>query len=204
MKIKLCGMMGPCDIDYANEAMPDYVGFVFAHTRRYVDREMAAEFKRKLNPKIKSVGVYVNEPLDQVISDYRNGIIDIAQLHGDEDDSYIDGLKAEIPELTLIKAIRVKSREDVEKSLKIKTDFLLFDTYVKGTYGGSGESFNWELLEGVDRPYFLAGGLDAENIAKAVKATNAYALDLSSGIETDGFKDRKKMLEATSIVRNLA
>lgn len=201
MKIKLCGMMRLCDIEYANEAMPDYAGFVFAATRRYVDRKTALEFRKRLNPEIKSVGVYVNEPFENVLLDYREGIIDIAQLHGDEDAAYIEGLRKEADGLKLIKAVRVRSKRDVEESLGIKTDYLLYDTYVKGLYGGSGESFNWELLEGVDRPYFLAGGLNAGNIGRAAVETGAYALDISSGIETDGVKDRKKMLEAVAAVR---
>lgn len=201
MKIKLCGMMRECDIQNANRVMPDYVGFVFAHTRRYIEREKAALFKSKLDPAVKAVGVYVDEPLEQVVSDYQTGIIDAAQLHGGENAEYIKALKKAAPGLELIKAVRVRSAEDVESSQDFDTDYLLYDTFVKGVPGGSGERFNWELLKPVKRPYFLAGGLDESNILSAAEATGAFGLDLSSGIETDGKKDFDKMLAVTLLAR---
>ncbi|MGN0165722.1 MAG: phosphoribosylanthranilate isomerase [Lachnospiraceae bacterium] len=201
MKIKLCGMMRSEDIEYANMAMPDYVGFVFANTRRFVDREKAAGFRKKLNNEIKAAGVYVNETPEQVADDFKQGIVDIAQLHGSEDEEYIKKLRRLAADIVIIKAVRVKNSEDVTKALDYTADYLLFDTYVKGVQGGSGESFNWKLLEGVNRPYFLAGGLNENNI-EAAMGTGAYALDLSSGIETKGFKDLKKMLAVTAKIRN--
>lgn len=201
MKIKLCGMMRECDIEYANRVMPDYVGFVFADTRRYIDREKAATFKAKLNPGIKAVGVYVDDPPERVASDYQKGIIDIAQLHGNEDAEYIRRLKETAPGLELIKAVRVRNTGDVEKSQDIAADYLLYDAYVKGVPGGSGERFNWELLKDVKRPFFLAGGINESNILAAAEATEAFGLDLSSGIETEGNKDFDKMLGVTLLTR---
>jgi phosphoribosylanthranilate isomerase len=201
MKIKLCGMMKPQDIIWANELMPDFVGFVFAASRRQLSREEAAEFRQKLNKSIPTVGVYVNEAADAVVSDFKNGIINIAQLHGNENLDYIEKLKHAVPELKIIKAIRVNTSEDVENSLDLPVDWLLFDTYKKGVAGGTGESFNWDMVKNVKRPFFLAGGLTADNLSQAMEI-RPFAFDLSSGIETDGLKDFEKMKRVVELVRS--
>ncbi len=206
-KIKLCGMMRPCDIDYANEAMPDYVGFIFANTRRKISCEQAKEFRTKLDPGIAAVGVFVDED-PAVVADLLNaGIIDLAQLHGAEDASYIAALRNLLKERKpLIKAAKVTGRESIEQALGLDTDYLLLDAYKKGVLGGSGESFNWAVLEEVriTKPWFLAGGLDIRNIDSALRL-GAYGYDLSTGIEseTDGQKVREKMIEIVRRIRNV-
>lgn len=194
-------MMKPQDIIWANELMPDFVGFVFAASRRQLSREEAAEFRQKLNKTIPAVGVYVNEAADAVVSDFKNGIINIAQLHGNENLDYIEKLKHAVPELKIIKAIRVNTSEDVENSLDLPVDWLLFDTYKKGVAGGTGESFNWDMVKNVKRPFFLAGGLTADNLSQAMEI-RPFAFDLSSGIETDGLKDFEKMKRVVELVRS--
>ncbi len=195
-KIKLCGLTRPNDIEAVNELMPEYIGFVFAkNSRRYISPEEASKLKKMLNPRIKAVGVFVNEKIQTVAKLLNSGVIDLAQLHGAEDDRYIEKLRS----LTLkpiIKAFQVESSDDIMNAQSSKADFILLDSGK-----GSGQSFDWELIKNISRPYFLAGGLDHENITTAVRSLKPYAVDLSSGIETDGVKDKKKMTAFTNAVR---
>lgn len=202
-KIKLCGMMKKCDIEYANIAKPDFVGFVFANTRRLISYDMAREFKDMLDPDIKAVGVFVDEDVNVVGKLLKDGIIDIAQLHGSEDNDYIASLRA-ICDKPVIKAIKVKDKEDVINASSFDAEYLLFDTYRKGILGGTGESFNWDVLDyySSDKPYFLAGGLELDNIKDAA-SVGSFGLDVSTGIETDGFKDKEKMIEMVRRIRNV-
>lgn len=214
-KIKLCGMMREVDIDFANEAMPDYVGFIFADTRRKISKSQAVSFRERLNQKILAVGVFVDEAVETVAELLKDGCIDIAQLHGKENAEYILRLK-ELVDKPVIKAVKVTNEQDILETAKLPAKYLLLDTYRKGVLGGTGESFEWNLIdeakkayEGEDlpgqiggKPYFLAGGLDRNNIEKAAKI-GAYGLDVSTGIETDGFKDREKMIEIVRRIRNV-
>ena len=214
IKIKLCGMMRDCDIDFANEAQPDYVGFVFADTRRKIDKATARRFKNNLNPGIAAVGVFVDEDPDKVAELLFEGIIDIAQLHGSETASYIKTLRSYVPDCRIIKAVKVQGAEDILQAARLPCDYLLLDTYRQGVLGGTGETFAWELIreaqkdqeEGSARifgkPYFLAGGLNMENI-EAAAGLSPYGVDLSSGIETDGAKDKDKMIEIVRRIRNV-
>ena len=195
MKIKICGIRRMIDAEYLNFYLPDYAGFIFAPTRRQVSLSDAAKLRNKLESRIKTVGVFVNEDIELVQKTAREGIIDIIQLHGDEDDEYIKKLGKSVP---VIKAQRVSSRSDIKD---YDTDMYLFDTYVKGIYGGTGKSFDWDILDNIKKPYFLAGGIDINNIDAALK-TNAFALDISGGVETDGFKDEKKIKEIIEKVRD--
>ncbi len=195
MKIKICGIRRDEDAEYLNEFMPDYAGFIFAPPRRYVAPEKATELRARLDKKIKTVGVFVNEDIALVKNLAQSGVIDIVQLHGDEDNEYIARLNVSVP---VIKVQRVAERKDIKH---FNSDFYLFDTYKKGVYGGTGESFDWSVLSDIDKPYFLAGGLNEDNISEALK-TNAFALDVSSGVETDGVKDREKIKKIIQIVRN--
>ncbi len=199
MKIKLCGMMLECDIEYANEAMPDYIGFIFANTRRKISFETAADFRKKLNPDIKAVGVFVNEKPEIIAGLLKEGIIDIAQLHGEETKEEIEAIRA-LTDKPLIKAVKVRKAEDIRKADELAVEFLLFDTFKAGVLGGTGEKFDWALITKPSKPFFLAGGITLNNIAEAMKM-DAYALDISSGIETEGFKDREKMLAAVKAIR---
>lgn len=197
-KIKLCGMFRPEDIVYANEVRPDYVGFVLAEGfRRRISKEQAAQFRRALDPAIPAVGVFVNDPVEKVVSFLQDEIIQMAQLHGDETEEEIQYIKA-VTERPVVKAVKAAGRADVEAWLDSAADYLLFDS---GT--GSGVAFDWSLLREIDRDFFLAGGLNAENLKTAVETVRPFAVDLSSGVETDGVKDPEKMRKVVRLVRGL-
>lgn len=197
MKVKICGLFRDCDIDYVNEALPDYIGFVFAKSRRQVSAEWAEVRRPRLRSEITPVGVFVNESLENVAKHLNNNIIEMAQLHGAETEKYIQDLKA-LTNKPIIKAVRVLSEEDIETAQHSLADYLLLDNGA----GGTGQSFDWSLVSQVKKPFFLAGGLKAGNLEQAIAATNPYAVDLSSGVETDGLKDRKKILEIVRRIRN--
>ena len=211
-KIKLCGMMKPCDIEYANRVKPDFVGFIFANTRRKISAAQAKQFREALDAEIPAVGVFVNEDISVITSLVQNGCIDLIQLHGEEDADYIRRLR-EICDVPVIKAVKVQTVEQIRQAAALPVDYLLLDTYRKGVLGGTGEAFDWELLreakaaagdtaEGAlfGKLYFLAGGLHAGNLREAA-ALGSYGLDVSSGIETEGSKDFDKMVEVVNIVR---
>ena len=200
MKLKFCGLTREADIEAANETGPDYIGFVFAESRRRVSDLDAARFKARLDPAIKAVGVFVNDTPEHIAALAGEGIIAFAQLHGDEDARMIECLRR-LTDVPLIKAVRVKTRADIERALALPVDYLLLDTYVGHAYGGSGKAFDWSLIGDIPKPYFLAGGLRAENLEQALQ-TGAYALDLSSGIETNGVKDPAKMRAVAERVRS--
>ncbi|WP_026494145.1 phosphoribosylanthranilate isomerase [Butyrivibrio sp. XPD2006] len=190
-KVKFCGLKRIDDIRAANELRPDYAGFVFwEKSSRNVSRDEAINLGKALLPDIKKVGVFVDEVPDRVAALLTDGVIDIAQLHGHEDEEYISRLRSLADGACVIKAFVIKSKEDLEKAKQSSADYLLLDSG-KGT----GQTFNWELIAeaGFDKPYFLAGGLGPENVADAVKKLKPYAVDVSSGIETDGLKDPEKM-----------
>ena len=211
-KLNLCGMMNPCDIEYANRIKPDFVGFIFANTRRKISAAQAKQFREALDAEIPAVGVFVNEDIPVITSLVQNGCIDMIQLHGEEDADYIRRLR-EVCDVPVIKAVKVQTVEQIRQAAALPVDYLLLDTYRKGVLGGTGEAFDWELLreakaaagdtaegELFGKPYFLAGGLHAGNLREAA-ALGSYGLDVSSGIETDGSKDFIKMVEVMELVR---
>lgn len=200
-KIKICGLSRPQDIDAVNLVQPDYIGFVFAKSRRQVSPETAKILKNSLNPVIKAVGVFVNEKMETIVNLCNSHVIDIIQLHGDEDEDYINTLKAQAP-YPIIKAIRVKDLNDVKKSVGIPCDYLLFDTYQDKQFGGSGKVFNWSYLTDIKRPYFLAGGIYSGNVQEAIKQCNPFCIDISSGVETNGYKDTKKIIDIVKKIRS--
>lgn len=196
-KIKLCGLSRICDIEAVNELRPEYIGFVFAQkSKRYVSPELAMQLKSELSADIKAVGVFVRENPNTVAELLEKGIIDIAQLHGGEDEEYIKQLRA-LTDKPLLKAFRIDTEEDLKSAEKSTADYVLLDS----GDGGTGTSFDWNLLKNFSRDYFLAGGLDCKNIGDAVKTLSPFAVDVSSGIETDGLKDREKMTEFVKNVR---
>lgn len=196
-KIKLCGMMRDIDIETANAVKADYIGFVFAKkSKRYVTPEEAKKLKALLDPSIRAVGVFVNEEISVVSELLKDGIIDLAQLHGSETDDYIRKLK-ELSGKPVIRAFKVKKKEDLSEAEKSTADHILLDAGA-----GDGETFDWEILNGFNRPYFLAGGLDPTNVSDAVRKRKPYGVDVSSGIETDGKKDPEKMKAFAEAVRN--
>ena len=213
-KIKLCGMMKPCDIEYANRVKPDFVGFIFANTRRKISAAQAKQFRETLDAEIQAVGVFVNEDIPVIASLVQDGCIDMIQLHGEEDADYIRCLR-EVCDVPVIKAVKVQTVEQIRQTAALPVDYLLLDTYRKGVLGGTGEAFDWELLreakaaagdtaegELFGKPYFLAGGLHAGNLREAA-ALGSYGLDISSGIETDGSKDFTKMVEVMELLRSI-
>ena len=195
-KIKFCGLMSENDIAYANEIGPDYIGFVFAKkSKRYIEPDHAKHLKSLLDDKIKAVGVFVDEDIDTVAKYLNEGIIDIAQLHGSEDDEYIERLK-NLTSRPVIKAFKIRSKDGAVNAQHSKADHILLDAGA-----GDGLTFDWSYLKDIKRDYFLAGGLDVTNVAKAIKL-DPYAVDVSSGIETDGKKDKEKMKAFAANVRN--
>lgn len=197
MKIKLCGLTRPCDIEAVNELQPDYIGFVFAKkSRRYVSPEKAEELKAMLAPGIQAVGVFVNEEPERIVSLLEAGTIDVAQLHGQEGEREIRRLR-ELTDHPLIQAFRIDTEQDVERANASTADYVLLDSGA----GGTGTVFDWDLLQAIRRPYFLAGGLDTENLGTVKAKLNPYGIDVSSGIETDGYKDKEKMTAFVAAAR---
>lgn len=199
MKLKFCGLTREADIRAANETRPDYIGFVFAESRRRVTDEQAARLRALLSPGIQAVGVFVNDDPTHIALLANRGVIDLIQLHGGESAAYIRRLRT-MTAAPIICALRVGKQTDIKRAESNLVDFLLLDTYTKDAYGGSGRTFDWSLIGEVGKPYFLAGGLNESNIPHAMR-TGAYALDLSSGIETDGVKDAEKMRRVAALVK---
>lgn len=200
-KIKICGLKRQADIEMVNELKPELIGFVFANSSRRISMEQAWVLKKMLIPGIMAVGVFVNESLNVVEEICQRGIIDIVQLHGDEDALYIEELKTKISQ-PVIKAVRVQSREQIMESLKLSCEYLLLDTYTKGQYGGSGQTFDRTLIPQMDKPFFLAGGLNADNVLEAIRECSPYGVDVSSAVEQDGHKDKKKIKKFIERIRN--
>ena len=199
MKIKLCGLTRPEDIKCANRLNPDYIGFVFAKkSKRYVSPDTAFKLKELLLPKIKAVGVFVNEDIRNVAILLNSNIIDIAQLHGDEDETYIKKLRI-LTDKPIIKAFKIRTRDDLPGVRNSSADYILLDSG-----SGSGNVFDWDLIKSIDRPFFLAGGLNPENVEEAIRTVKPFAIDVSSGIETEGFKDEAKMSDFVSTARNVS
>ncbi|MCQ4636793.1 phosphoribosylanthranilate isomerase [Anaerovorax odorimutans] len=196
-KIKICGLTRQQDIDFVNEAGPDYAGFVFAESRRQVDADQASVLRKRLAGGIQAVGVFVNAPGEQILDICQRGIIDWVQLHGNEDHAYITELRRNTDK-PLIKAVSMSRPFDPGELKMLDVDYFLFD---QGG-GGSGRTFDWSRIPQLGKPFFLAGGLGPDNLTQAVRRVRPFAVDLSSGVETDGVKDREKILEAVRSVRN--
>lgn len=195
-KIKICGLRRTEDIKYANEFKPDFIGFVFYKPKfRYIPFDKAADLRSGLDKNIKPVGVFVNEPVENIISLLKDGIIDSAQLHGDESEDYIREVKDKTGK-KVIKAFTADSFENMKKAENSRADFILLDNG-KGT----GKSFDRKYLEGFSRPYFLAGGLSPENVYDNIISRRPFAVDVSTGVETDKFKDRDKIKKFMSEVK---
>lgn len=195
-KIKMCGLTRPCDIAAANELKIAYIGFVFApKSKRYVSPEQAEELKKLLSPDIRAVGVFVNEKPEVIADLLEKGVIDLAQLHGEEDEETIARLR-QLTIRPIIRAFKIQSAEDAAKAGACSADAVLLDSGA-----GTGVTFNWELIRTFSRPYFLAGGLSPDNVGEAVRKLHPYAVDVSSGIETDGKKDQSKMAAFAAAVR---
>ena len=207
-KVKICGLTRIEDIQCANKIRPDYIGMVFyPKSKRAVTLEQAASLKAALDKSIKAVGVFVNGKIPFIAQLAQAGTIDVIQLHGDEDEAYIEQLRQQVAHLgvPIIKAIRVRSEESLQNLGQYPVDFFLFDTYKPGLYGGTGERFNLELEQvKIPKPYFIAGGLYAGNVAQVVaENSQAYAVDVSGGVEdaVTGLKSSEKMAAFVAEVR---
>ena len=203
-KIKLCGMRRPEDIRAVNQAKPDYIGFICSRRFwRHISLEEAAVLKRMLDPGIQAVGVFVDEPYEEIAGWLKKGVIDLVQLHGEEDEYYIRQLrKVMLFQETLvpvIQAFRVKTEKDLLRAGHSIADYILLDSGA-----GSGVTFDWSLLDSMDRPYFLAGGLGPNNVAEAIRRFHPYAVDMSSSLETERKKDPEKIRSAVREARNAA
>ncbi|MBQ8903068.1 MAG: phosphoribosylanthranilate isomerase [Oscillospiraceae bacterium] len=195
-KIKLCGLTRPYDIEYVNGLLPEYIGFVFApKSRRYISAENAERLRIILDSRITPVGVFVDEKIETIADLVKREIIDIVQLHGNENDEYIANLRKEV-NCPIIKAFRIESNTDIVSANNSSADYVLLDSG-----GGTGKVFDHSLLKGITRPYFLAGGLTPENVGTAIQTLHPYAVDASSSLETDGFKDKIKMTAFVKAVR---
>ena len=211
-KVKMCGISKVETIPAIVDAKPDYMGLVFAPSKRQVTVEQAKILVEELHKQyavrynsetIKIVGVFVNETIENLLKIAEEVKLDVIQLHGDEDEFFIQILK-EQSNVEVWKAVQVRSAADAEKWIDSSADMLLFDAYHKDERGGTGEVFDWSSLDEFERPFMLAGGIDSTNVARAIRTVRPYGIDISSGIETNGVKDNEKMKAFTNIVRTIA
>ena len=218
-KVKMCGISKVETIPAVVEAKPDYMGLVFAPSKRQVTVDQAKTLVEELhkqytkrynngteqsnNDEIKTVGVFVNETLDNLVSIATETNLDAVQLHGDEDEAFIQSLKGRT-NVEIWKAVQIRSAADAETWSDSSADMLLFDAYHKDERGGTGEVFDWSCLDEFERPFMLAGGIDSTNVARAIRTVRPYGIDISSGIETEGVKDNEKIKAFTNIVRTIA
>lgn len=197
-KIKICGLTRLEDIEVANALLPDYIGFVFwERSKRNVTKEQAKELKNRLDSRIKAVGVFVDAEIDFIADLVSCGIIDVAQLHGSEEEDYILQLRERLGGAEIIKAFNINKIESFDEAEKSSADHIMIDSGK-----GSGIAFDWSKLERLERPYFLAGGLSTENISEVLASIKPFAVDVSSGVETDGLKDASKMKRFVESVRS--
>ena len=197
MKIKICGIKNENEAKIINECMPDIAGFVFASGKRQIDINKAKILKKIINPEIETAGIFVEQNEDEILEIYNEKVIDIIQLHGDYDEQTIKNLK-EKTNAKIIKVIRVK-----EGFYKIETlaDFILFDTYSKDKYGGLNKTFDWNIKIISNVPYFVAGGINENNIVEMAEKIAPYGVDISSGVEVDGFKTKEKVFNIIKIIK---
>ena len=197
VKIKICGIRRMEDIQIVNMYKPDYIGFVFADSKRKVSHGLAAELKDSLDPDITAVGVFVDADMDEILRLYSNGIIDMAQLHGSESEDYIKELKDKTDsELKIINAVEMSDDTDLSQYYDSEADYLLLDSGK-----GSGKTFDWRLIrKDLKKDFFLAGGISSSNVSEAIDEFDPYAIDLSSSLETDGYKDEDKVKEIMEVI----
>ena len=199
-KVKICGLYRDDDIDYVNEVLPDYIGFViyYPKSHRSIDLFEAKRLKEKLDSKIKAIGVFVNQHIELVKTAYRQGIIDIVQLQGDENEEYIRTLKDKLG-ITIIKSFSIKTELDIELANKSNADIVLL--YTESKEGEEYYKFILDKIKDIKKDYILAGGLNADNVGSIVKNLHPYCVDVSSGVETDKKKDLEKIRNFVKAVR---
>lgn len=195
-KIKICGLFRDCDIDYVNQAKPDYIGFIigFPKSHRNITNEQVANFKAKLDTSIKSVGVFVNATIDEILAVEQH--LDVIQLHGSEDNEFIANLRTHCPDKEMWKAFKIKSHADLTQAETCTADRIVLDNGY-----GTGECFDWNLLGEFNKDFILAGGINCENIRQAIDSFNPDIIDISSGVETDKVKDLTKITHIIKEIR---
>ena len=197
VRIKICGLMRPQDIDMVNEVCPDIAGFILASgRRRTVTPEQMRELTGRLKPEIRSAAVFLDQDIRWIADLAAEGLMDIIQLHGHEGNEEIRYLRSRTDKM-VIKAFRIDTAEDIRRAEDSEADLVLLDHGA----GGTGQAWDWSLLTGMKRPFILAGGLDPENVQEAVRKTEPFGVDVSSGVETGGCKDREKILRFVRTVR---
>ncbi len=203
MKIKLCGIRRFEDISYVNEFKPDYIGFVFAQSKRQISADFAAKLKAKLDGGIKTVGIFVNSSLKETAHTAEKAGLDVIQLHGDENESFISSLR-NITDCEIWKAVRIRTAEDIINGESMDADKLLLDSYSPESYGGTGKRADLDIIKkaNIKTTFFLAGGLNKDNIISALRCVSPFGADISGGIETNGFKDKNKIKEIINLVRS--
>ncbi len=194
-KIKICGLFRNEDIGFVNEAMPDYIGFVFAPSKRQISAKQALKLRKRLSDKIIPVGVFVDAPAKEILHLYQAGVIKIVQLHGSENEEYIKMLR-KCCAMPIIKAVKVETTDDILAYEQSSADYLLLDN-IKG---GSGKAFDWDSICRIQKPFFLAGGISTENIARALSYF-PYCIDVSSGAESNGKKNKEKITSLVQAVK---
>lgn len=194
MKIKICGLTSIEDIYIINEVKPDFAGFIFAdNSKRKINFSLAQKMKIELDENIKTVGVFVDANIQTIEETAASKVIDIIQLHGNEDNNYIKEIK-NTTNLPVIKALKADNNLE-EKINTTIADYVLIDSYNKTNFGGTGISFNWGLIPKTNKKIFLAGGLNTHNIINAIETVHPYCVDINSGVETNGKKDKQKITE---------
>lgn len=199
-KIKICGIRTSDDVAIINEYKPDFIGYIFAPTWREISLETALALSKEVDKSIQKVGVFVNREIDFAAETLISGAVDLLQLHGQEDREYEEQLFSTLinhgignPQSKCIKAYRIKSEADILAATSTLCSRLLLDAYSDKDIGGTGESFDWTLIQNLDKPFFLAGGINADNVRRAIETVQPYAVDASSSLETDRKKDREKI-----------
>lgn len=197
--IKICGLRRIEDVEYVNEVLPEYIGFVFwDKSKRNVSFDEAQNMRSRLDDRIASVGVFVDGDIDFITKLVEENVISVVQLHGTEDEDTILEVKRRVAgKAKVVKAFEVTNTSDVAKANESSADMVLIDSGK-----GSGNTFDWNLLNNIRRDYFLAGGLSTENVGEAVSKLHPCVVDVSSKVETDGYKDRNKIIEFCNAVRH--
>ncbi|MBQ1389385.1 MAG: phosphoribosylanthranilate isomerase [Clostridia bacterium] len=198
-KIKICGLFRLDDADYINEAMPNYAGFIldYPKSHRNISLDFAGVLRNRIDSKIKTVGVFVNNSIESIANAANSGIIDIVQLHGSEDNEYIKSLR-KLTKAEIWKSFVIKSASDIERARSSDADMILLD----GGLGG-GRMFDHDLIHSINREFILAGGIAPDNAAEVIEKIHPFCIDVSSGCETDKIKDKNKIISITNIVRNI-
>lgn len=200
-RIKICGLTRREDIEMVNIFLPDYVGFVFAQSTRKISEETADALRQRLKKEVPAVGVFVDAPEEQIITLCRRQCIQMVQLHGNEDRRYMERLKEALPDVPILRAVRVQNTRQILEAQSLPCEYLLLDSFQRGQYGGSGKTFDRSLIPPLTKPFFVAGGVNGENVETILRECRPFAVDVSSGAETDRVKDPQKIKDLVEKVR---